>query len=159
MVPSIGSSRPDLLAVIKAAGEAVGTTIGKRRLRTALTVVQVALALVLVIGAGLFLRSLGRLRAVDPALITNRVIAGSLDLSLRGYSEAGGQQFYDAALEAARSLPGVQAATLTSVLPATAGGTRENLGARQTDPGVDVPVEFDVVKTAPGTSRRSVCRW
>ena len=150
MVPAIGSSRPDLLAVIKAAGEAVGTTIGKRRLRTALTVVQIALALVLVIGAGLFLRSLGRLRAVDPALITNRVIAGTLDLTLRGYSEEGGRQFYDASLEAARSLPGVQSATLTSVLPATAGGTRENLGARQTDPGVDVPVEFDVVKTSPG---------
>ncbi len=150
VVPAIGSSRPDLLAVIKAAGEAAGTRIGKRRLRTSLTVVQVALALVLVIGAGLFLRSLGRLRAVDPALLNNRVIAATLDLTLLGYSEGRGRQFYDAALESARSLPGVQAATLTSVLPATPGGSRENLGAGQTDPRVDVPVEFDVVTTAPG---------
>jgi len=150
VVPAIGSSRPDLLAVIKAAGETAGTRIGKRRLRTSLTVVQVALALVLVIGAGLFLRSLGRLRAVDPALLNNRVIAATLDLTLLGYSEGRGRQFYDAALESARSLPGVQAATLTSVLPATPGGSRENLGAGQTDPRVDVPVEFDVVTTAPG---------
>ncbi len=150
VVPAIGSSRPDLLAVTKAAGEAASTRIGKRRLRTSLTVVQVALALVLVIGAGLFLRTLGRLRAVDPALLNNRVIAGSLDLTLRGYSQGRGQQFYDAALESVRALPGVQAATLTSVLPATPGGTRENLGAGQTDPRVDVPVEFDVVMTAPG---------
>jgi predicted permease len=150
VVPAIGSSRPDLLVVIKAAGEATGSRIGKRRLRTSLTVVQVALALVLVIGAGLFLRSLERLRAVDPALVTDRVIAGRLDLTLRGYSEERGRQFYEEALDSARSLPGVQAATLTSVLPATPGGTRENLGAGQTDPRVDVPVEFDIVMTAPG---------
>jgi predicted permease len=150
VAPGIGSSRPDLLAVIKAAGEAAGSRVRKRRLRTSLTVVQIALALVLVIGAGLFLRSLGRLRAVDPALVTDRVIAGTLDLTLRGYSEARGRQFYDAALDAARSLPAVQAATLTSVLPATPGGSRENLGVGQTDPRVDVPVEFDIVTTAPG---------
>jgi putative ABC transport system permease protein len=150
VVPALGSSRPDLLAAIKAAGEVATTRIGKRNLRTSLTVVQVALALVLVIGAGLFLRSLGRLRAVDPALLNNRVIAGILDLTLLGYSEGRGRQFYDAALDSARSLPGVQAATLTSVLPATPGGTRENLGARQTDPSLDVPVEFDIVTTAPG---------
>src|SRR4051812_1647179 len=150
VVPAIGSSRPDLLAVIKAAGEAAGTRIGKRRLRTSLTVVQVALALVLVIGAGLFLRSLGRLRAVDPALLNNRVVAATLDVTLLGYSEGRGRQLYDAALESVRSVPAVQAATLTSVLPATPGGSRENPGAGQTDPRVDVPVEFDVVTTAPG---------
>ena len=150
VMPAIGSSRPDLLVVIKAAGESYGSRIGKRRLRTSLTVVQVALALVLVIGAGLFLRSLERLRAVDPTLVTDRVIAGKLDLTLRGYSEEKGRQFYEAALESARALPGVQAATLTSVLPATPGGSRENLGAGQTDPRVDVPVEFDIVRTAPG---------
>jgi predicted permease len=149
-VPAFGSSRPDLLVVIKATGETSGSRLGKRTLRASLTVVQIALALVLVIGAGLFLRSLERLRAVDPALVTDRVIAGTLDLTLRGYGEGRGRQFYEAALDSARSLPGVQAATLTSVLPATAGGRRENLGTGQTDPRVDVPVEFDIVTTAPG---------
>ena len=159
VMPAIGSSRPDLLVVIKAAGESYGSRIGKRRLRTSLTVVQVALALVLVIGAGLFLRSLERLRAVDPTLVTDRVIAGKLDLTLRGYSEEKGRQFYEAALDSARALPGVQAATLTSVLPATPGGSRENLGAGR--PIHAWTCRWSSTSSGPrqGTLRRSACPW
>ena len=59
-----------------------------------LTVVQIALSLVLVVGAGLFLRSLGKLRAIDPSLVTDRVVAAQMDLTLRGYDEEKGRQFY-----------------------------------------------------------------
>src|SRR5204863_719730 len=114
--PALGASRIDLVSVLKGTGEAVSGAVGKRRARMALTVVQVALSLVLVIGAGLFLRSLGKLRAIDPSLVTDRVVAAQLDLGLRGYDQAKGQQFYARVLEAAQAIPGVQAATLTSVL-------------------------------------------
>ena len=97
--------------------------------------------MVLVIGAGLFLRSLGNLRAIDPSLVTDRVIAAELDLTLRGYDNVQGRQFYGRMLGAVEALPGVQAATLSSVLPVTAGGSRENLRAGATLPKVDVPVE------------------
>jgi putative ABC transport system permease protein len=150
ILPALGASRIDLVSVLKGAGEAVSAAVGKRRARRMLTVVQVALSLVLVVGAGLFLRSLGKLRAIDPSLITNRVVAAQLNLGLRGYDEAKGQQFYTRVLEAAQALPGVQAVTLTSVLPVTAGGTRENLRAGATVPKVDVPVEFDIVTVSPG---------
>jgi predicted permease len=150
VLPAAGASRVDLVSVLKGAGEAVSGAVGKRRARMALTAVQVALSLVLVVGAGLFLRSLAKLHSIDPSLNTDRVIASQLNLTLRGYDEAKGQQFYARLLDAARAVPGVQAATLTSVLPVTAGGMRENLQAGATTPKVDVPVEFDIVLVTPG---------
>jgi predicted permease len=150
VIPAFGASRADLISVLKGAGEAVSGAVGKRRARLALTVVQIALSLVLVVGAGLFLRSLGKLRAIDPSLVTDRVLATQVNLILRGYDEARGRQFYSRLLEDVRTLPGVQAATLTSVLPVTAGGTRQNLPAGATVPKVDAPVEFDLVFVSPG---------
>jgi predicted permease len=150
VLPAFGASRADLLGVLKGSGETVSGAVGKRRARMTLTVVQIALSLVLVLGAGLFLRSLGKLRAIDPSLVTDRVVAAEMDLTLRGYDEGKGVQFYSRVLERARALPGVQAATLTSVLPVTAGGLRGNLRAGATVPKVDVPVEFDIVRVSPG---------
>jgi len=150
ILPAFGASRADLVTVLKGAGEAVSGAVGKRRARTVLTSVQVALSLVLVVGAALFLRSLGKLRSIDPSLVTDRVVAAQLNLTLRGYDEAQGQRFYARVLETANTLPGVQAATLTSVLPVTAGGTRQNLRAGATVPTVDAPVEFDMVFVSPG---------
>jgi putative ABC transport system permease protein len=150
ILPALGASRVDLVSVLKGAGGAVSGAVSKRRARTALTLVQIALAMVLVVGAGLFLRSLGKLRAIDPSLATDRVIAAELDLTLRGYDEGKGQQFYSRMLDAVQTVPGVQTATLASVLPVTAGGSRENLRAGATLPKVDVPVEFDIVTVAPG---------
>jgi predicted permease len=105
---------------------------------------------VLVVGAGLFLRSLGKLRSIDPSLVTDRVVAAQMNLTLRGYDEARGGQFYTRVLEAVRAIPGVQAATLSSALPVTNGGIRENLRAGATIPKVDAPVEFDIVLVSPG---------
>ena len=95
---------------------------------------QVALCLLLLIGASLFIRSLANLRSIDPAMLTDRTIAATLNLTLRGYDEARGRQFYDRLLERARMVPGVDAASLAFVLPVTPGGMRENLNARRTDP-------------------------
>ena len=104
----------------------------------------------LVVGAGLFLRSLGKLRGIDPSLVTDRVVATQMNLTLRGYNEEKGKQFYARLLDAVQAVPGVQAATLTSVLPVTAGGIRQNLQAGATTPKVDAPVEFDMVLVGPG---------
>ena len=150
ILPALGASRADLVTVLKGAGEAVSGAVGKRRARNVLTVVQVALSLVLVVGAGLFLRSLGKLRSIDPSLVTDRVVAAQMNLTLRGYDEARGGQVYARVLEAVRGIPGVQAATLASALPVTNGGIRENLRAGATIPRVDAPVEFDIVLVSPG---------
>ena len=56
------------------------STVGRGRLRAWLTVVQMALSLVLLIGAGLFLRTLVNLRSIDPAMLTDRTIAATLKI-------------------------------------------------------------------------------
>ena len=84
ILPAFGASRADLSRGPQGSGEAVSGAVGKRRARMTLTVVQIALSLVLVVGAGLFLRSLGKLRSIDPSLVTDRVVAAQMDLTLRG---------------------------------------------------------------------------
>lgn len=153
LIPALTASRLDLVTVIRRAGLALSAAPGRRRIRAALALVQIALSLVLIIGAGLFLRSLAKLRAIDPSLATDRVIAATINLTLRGYTEEQGQQFYASLLERVGRQPGVEAVTIASVLPVTAGGRRENLGPRATRPAVDTPVEFDIVTVSPGYFR------
>jgi putative ABC transport system permease protein len=153
LIPALTTSRSDLVTAIRRAGVTLSAAPGRRRVRGALAVSQIALSLVLIVGAGLFLRSLARLRAIDPSLANDRVVAATIDLTLRGYPKEQGQQFYESLLERVRRQPGVDAATLTSVLPVTAGGRRENLPPRATRPAVDAPVEFDIVTASPGYFR------
>jgi putative ABC transport system permease protein len=150
LIPAVGIRNLTPAGVIKAAGHGSRVAGGRGRLRGALTVVQIALSLVLVIGAGLFLRSLAKIRSVDRSLITDRTIAATFNTALRGYDEARGRQFYDAVLAAVSSRPGIESAALAFVLPVTAGGMRTNLPARSTTPAVDSPVEYDMVPVSPG---------
>ena len=150
LVPAVGIRRLVLGHAIKNTGDANRIAGGRGRLRAALTVVQIALSLVLVVGAGLFLRSLARIRAVDPSMATDRRIAATLNTALRGYDEARGRRFYAQVIEAVSRQPGIQAAALGYVLPATAGGMRNNLPPRSTTPAIDDPVEYDMVPVSPG---------
>jgi predicted permease len=98
------------------------TTAGpeRQRLRSAMVVTQVALALALVVGAGLLLRSFQRLRAVHPGIDPEGVLAVQLYLPRVRYpydSLPKTWRFYDAALERIRGLPGVTAAGLSLALP------------------------------------------
>jgi predicted permease len=150
LIPALGTSRSDLVDVIKRGGSSFGGGPGRRRARSALAVVQIALSLVLIVGAGLFLRSLARLRSIEPSLATDRVIAATVNLTLRGYDEPRGQRFYEELLTGVARLPGIESATLTSVLPVTAGGARINLNARATRPAIDAPFEADMITASPG---------
>jgi putative ABC transport system permease protein len=136
--------------VIKGAGDAVQTLVGKRRLRAALVVVQIALSLVLVVGAGLFLRSLSQLRSVDPTLANDRIVAATLNLTLRGYTPERGPQLYEQLLERARAIPGIQSASLAYVLPVTAGGTRMDVAPGTTKPSVDTATSVEIVPVSSG---------
>jgi predicted permease len=150
LVPAIGIRRLMPAEAIKNAGDGARVAGGRGRLRGALTVVQVALSLVLIVGAGLFLRSLAKIRAIEPSLLTDRTVAATVNTSLRGYDEAHGRQFYDDLLRAVRRQPGIRSAALAYVLPVTAGGMRNNLNPRSTIPAIDAPVEYDLVPVSPG---------
>src|SRR5213593_668157 len=110
------------------AGELVqgdrGPTVGResQRVRSGLVVAQVALALVLVVGAGLLVESMQRLRAVDLGIRPHGVLTAQLYLPYQRFDSLPKMwRFYSAALERVRAVPGVEAAGLTSDLPLEGG--------------------------------------
>ncbi|MGH9934978.1 MAG: FtsX-like permease family protein, partial [Blastocatellia bacterium] len=78
---------------------------------------QVAVSLVLLICAGLFIRSLGRAQSVDPGFETERVLTVPLDLEPGGYDEVRGSLFYRQLLDQVERMPGVQRASLAEIIP------------------------------------------
>jgi putative ABC transport system permease protein len=116
LLPAVRCSGSDLRAAVAAAGAAV--TGRRHRLDGLLVTAEVALALVLLIGAGLMLQSLSRLLAVDPGFDPRRLLAAEISVSGAPYREdAAVAAFYQRVVERVRSLPGVQAAAVASQLP------------------------------------------
>ncbi|HEX7121198.1 MAG TPA: FtsX-like permease family protein, partial [Gemmatimonadaceae bacterium] len=116
LLPALGASRADVRGGLLGGSRTVAG--GRSGLRGALVVSEVALAVVLLVGAGLLLRSLDRLFAVSPGIEPNRVLTMQVvDAGNRDRSDAERLQFYEQALAAVRRLPGVTAAALTSQLP------------------------------------------
>ena len=116
LAPAWQASRPDAHGALKDAGR--GATAGRGNLRQVLTVAEVALTLLLLVGAGLLLRSFHGLRRVDPGFAAERVISFRTSLPETRYPTAREHvRFYQALLEKVRALPGVQSATVASQLP------------------------------------------
>ncbi len=99
----------------------------RTRLRQAFVVSQVAFSLVLVIGAGLFVRGLQRAATIDPGFDPHGVELAFVDLSLSGYTEVTGPAFAQQVVERVRGLPGVRDASLSAMMPLGMG--RMGLGA------------------------------
>ncbi|HEY7566847.1 MAG TPA: ABC transporter permease, partial [Gemmatimonadaceae bacterium] len=118
MVPALRASRPDLSASLKAGVREGGGQ--SSRLRSALTVVQAALSIVLLVGAGLFVRSLSRIHAIDLGIEPERIVVVQVRYptsdDAAGESARRTQVLQDAMLRA-RSLPSVEHSTLTIGLP------------------------------------------
>jgi predicted permease len=98
-----------------------------RRFRGALVLLQIALSLPLLIGAGLFLHSLRNLRTIAPGFDKNRVILASLNPSLNGYSAERTRMIYDELLTRARALPGVRSAALATGVVLSGGWDQINV--------------------------------
>src|SRR3989441_6168605 len=122
LAPAIHASRPDLVVELK---EKAGAPAGSQRtlsLRNLLVSAQVALSLVALVGAGLFIRSLGHAQQISPGFDVERLAVLSFDLGAQGYTEVRGREFQRAVVERASSVAGVQAATLSNTVPLFAGG-------------------------------------
>jgi predicted permease len=116
-LPAFQSSRPDLVAAIKDGGAGAGS--GRRRItaRNGLVVAQTALAVVALIGAGLFLRSLAAARAVDLGYDTERLAVIGFDTGFLGMRPEQGRQFFEQARDRIAALPGVEKAALSEAAP------------------------------------------
>ena len=112
LAPALNSSRTNLATELRER-RSPWTRAGHRvNTRTLLVMAQVALSVVALTGAGLFLRSLRNAQAVDPGYDAAHVATLTLNLKTRGFNEAEGRQFYARVLERTGSLPGVAAATI-----------------------------------------------
>jgi macrolide transport system ATP-binding/permease protein len=116
-VPALRSSRVDLVSVINEDASPRGASRG--RMRAALVVAQVAVSLLLLVGAGLAARSLDAARRAYPGFDRDHTTSMTLDVKLNGYDEARGRVFYRHLLDELRRAPGVESATLAMYSPLT----------------------------------------
>lgn len=125
LLPAWRISRVDLASVMR---DDLSPRSGPRgRLRGALVVSQVAVSLMLLVGAALVLRSLGTARHADPGFDANSIASVSLDLQSSGYGQSRGHAFYRNLLDVLRAEPGIESATLAVQTPMALvpGRTRE----------------------------------
>jgi predicted permease len=145
LVPALQATNPDVAPVLKDEG---ATTQGRRRLnlRNGLVVAQVAISLVLLMGSGLFVRSLQKAQAIDPGFSTGQAVFLWPNMDLSGFTADEGRQIYLEMEERLSALPGVTNVALVSRMPLgisveTEGVTIEGV---QPPPGRD---EIDVDNT------------
>ncbi|MFN2563476.1 MAG: ADOP family duplicated permease [Gemmatimonadaceae bacterium] len=115
LAPALQASNPELVSALKDARGASARS--GLKLRSALVASQIALCLVLLAGAGLFLRSLQRALSVDLGFRPAGVAVASFHLALQRYDSARAQAFYDRLAERMRSVPGVEAVGWATSLP------------------------------------------
>ncbi|MBZ5593900.1 MAG: ABC transporter permease [Acidobacteriia bacterium] len=118
LAPALAAAHPGIAEYLKEGGRGGGEGLRRSRFRAALVVAEVALALLLVIGATLTIRSLARLQAVNPGFNSEGVLTADLMLPESGYAEPARRvNFFKMLLERAQAIPGVKAAGMVSHLP------------------------------------------
>jgi predicted permease len=110
LAPVLQALRRDTLTALRDEGGAVASGAHAARMRSTFVVCQVALSLVLLVGAGLFLRTVRNAYAVDPGYAVDGVLLAEVNLDLRGYAPGAGQEVYQRLLERLAALPGVRSA-------------------------------------------------
>ncbi|MBA2241714.1 MAG: ABC transporter permease, partial [Chthoniobacterales bacterium] len=115
LIPALQSSKPQLVPALKDESSMAG--FRRSRLRNALVIAQVSLSLVLLVSAGLIVRSLQAAQRMRPGFNPRNAVALSYDPNLQGYDETRSRAFQQQVLERARALPQVEQAALTENLP------------------------------------------
>jgi predicted permease len=126
LLPAVRASKTNLNDSLKQGLGRTDADSGGNRTRSVLVISEVALSLVLLIGAGLMIRTLSRLRNVDPGLDPHNVLTMTFALSSTKYDKPAQQiAFYDRLLQRVRSLPGVVSAGAIDSLPLGNGGSTQ----------------------------------
>ena len=146
------NTRVDLVAALKSGGKGSGEAPGRRRLQSALIVAQVAVSVVLLVGAGLLLVSFFRLQSVDPGYRADRVMSAEIFGNFTRYPDADAlRRFYQQVLERLEGAPGVTSAAITNGVPLSAvqpGQTRFRIEGRVYD-NPDLAPTADVRMASP----------
>lgn len=117
LYPALQASRPQLVDVLKEGGRS-GSSGRGQRVRNSLVVIEVALALVLLIGAGLMMRSFMKLQRIDVGIDPSQTLTFRVGLPPSQYKDEDAGRFFNELMPQLASLPGVESAGATSSLPA-----------------------------------------
>src|SRR5437762_875922 len=124
VAPAIKASVPDLAETLKLGGRGGSIGWGRNSLRSLLVVSEIALSVVALVGAGLFIRSMRDAQKMDPGFESKNLFMLAFDLGALHYDEGRGQQFLRSAVERANATPGVKAAAIASNFPLGGGFAR-----------------------------------
>jgi putative ABC transport system permease protein len=138
LVPAMQASRIDLAAAMKSESGSVVGGRGKAWIRSSLVVVQVSLSFILLVGAGLLLKSLQVMQETDPGFSTKGVLTTSIDMVSAGYDPKRIKTFEDALLERLQSTGGVQSVAFARGTPFSYRGFSS------------APIAVEGYETAPG---------
>jgi predicted permease len=117
LIPALQASKPDLIPALKDEGALRPDGAGFKGSRRTLIVVQVALSVVVLAGAGLLLRSLIKLFAISPGYNPDNVLVAKLELPKTKYDAARSEEFYRQLLERLKALPDVQSVAMAASTP------------------------------------------
>jgi len=119
VVPAMQTSKIDLAHSLKMEAAGVVGGGGRAWVRSGLVLVQVSLSFILLVGAGLLMQSLLKIRTASPGFTTRGVQYTAIDLVSAGYDRVRAQTFQDALLERVKALPGVESAAFARMTPLT----------------------------------------
>lgn len=150
LVPALRATRPDLVGALKDDKGSIGQS---RRFRTRhmLVVAQVTICTVLLICSGLFLRSLGSARNIDPGFTHRNLLLMAFDPSLNGYSPRQTSRIVNEIVEDARRIPGVESASLSNSIPLNLEGTQNAIVPERAFSAPKAnSITADIYSVAPG---------
>src|SRR5262249_26957640 len=167
MIPAFASAKPELTEALKEGGRSSTTGVRRNQVRNSLVVAEIALALVLLVGAGLLLKSYAGVQNIDPGFDRKNILTAEMNLAETKYPQRGTENydhgaammnFWNDTLRRVQQLPGVEAAALTIVLPLSGSNTDSSFSIegrvmRPNEPGPDEelrivsPDYFRVLKT------------
>jgi macrolide transport system ATP-binding/permease protein len=148
LVPALQSGKIDLAGALKSDSAGVVGGRGRGWVRSGLVVVQVSLSFVLLVGAGLLLQSLQKIRNSSPGFSTHGVLSTAVDLASAGYDLQSAQTFRDELLDRVKALPGVESAAFARATPLGYGSYSESpiaVDGYQPPPEEQPAVEYNEV--------------
>lgn len=124
LVPALRTSQIDLRESLNEGSRGSTSGPGHHRLRAVLVVSEIALSMLLLVGAGLLLRSFERMQQVSPGFQADHILVADLPLSQAAYSKPAQRfQFFERLIERSKTLPGVRSVGAASFLPVSGGGS------------------------------------
>lgn len=156
LIPAFASAKPELTEALKEGGRSSTTGARRNHVRNSLVVAEIALALVLLVGAGLLLKSYARVQNIDAGFDRNNVLTAEIDLPALKYPGEGSPDynhgaailnFWSEALRRVRQLPGVEAAAATVVLPLSGSNTDSSFAIEGRSVGGKEPTPDEELRT------------